>query len=162
MKPQLVRGLGLWAAISLNVANTIGTGVFLKARVMTCNVGDPITVMAVWLAAGLLVLAGALTYSELTAMMPEAGGEYVILRETYGPRWGFLYGWTYTGVSRAASLAAQAFSGAIFLNIVTGGKLEGKIAKDPTFGLPATWPNPIIGFTIAKTADEPASNAQIY
>ena len=127
MQPQLVRGLGLWAAISLNVANTIGTGVFLKARVMTCNVGDPITVMAVWLAAGLLVLAGALTYSELTAMMPEAGGEYVILRETYGPRWGFLYGWTYTGVSRAASLAAQAFSGAIFLNIVTGGRLEGKL-----------------------------------
>jgi basic amino acid/polyamine antiporter, APA family len=125
--PQLVRGLGLWAAISLNVANTIGTGVFLKARVMTCNVGDPVSVMAVWLAAGLLVLAGALTYSELTAMMPEAGGEYVILRETYGPRWGFLYGWTYTGVSRAASLAAQAFSGAIFLNIVTGGMFEGRL-----------------------------------
>ena len=104
---QLVRGLGLGAAVSINVANTIGTGVFLKARVMTCNVGDPISVMAVWLAAGLLVLAGALTYSELTAMIPEAGGEYAILRETYGRRWGFLYGWTYIGVSRAASLAAS-------------------------------------------------------
>ena len=125
---QLVRGLGLGAAISINVANTIGTGVFLKARVMTCNVGDPITVMSVWLAAGLLVLAGALTYSELTAMLPEAGGEYVILREAYGPRWGFLYGWTYTGVSRAASLAAQAVSGAIFLNIITRGFFDGKLA----------------------------------
>lgn len=124
---HLVRGLGLGAAISINVANTIGTGVFLKARVMTCNVGDPISVMGVWLAAGLLVLAGALTYSELTAMMPEAGGEYVILREAYGPRWGFLYGWTYIGVSRAASLAAQAFSGAIFLNIVMQGALDGKL-----------------------------------
>jgi len=124
---QLVRGLGLGAAVSINVANTIGTGVFLKARVMTCNVGDPISVMGVWLAAGLLVLAGALTYSELTAMIPEAGGEYAILRETYGRRWGFLYGWTYIGVSRAASLAAQAFSGAIFLNIITNGSFEGKL-----------------------------------
>lgn len=124
---QLVRGLGLGAAISINVANTIGTGVFLKARVMTCNVGDPVSVMAVWVVAGLLVLAGALTYSELTAMIPEAGGEYAILREAYGPRWGFLYGWTYIGVSRAAALAAQAFSGAIFLNIITQGMFEGKL-----------------------------------
>ena len=124
---QLVRGLGLGAAISINVANAIGTGVFLKARVMTCNVGDPISVMGVWLAAGLLVLAGALTYSELSAMMPEAGGEYVILSRAYGPRWGFLYGWTYVGVSRAASLAAQAFSGAIFLNIILRGYLDGKL-----------------------------------
>ncbi len=124
---QLVRGLGLTAAISINVCNTIGTGVFIKARVMTCNVGDPVSVMAVWLAAGLLVLAGALTYAELGAMMPEAGGEYVIIRETYGPRWAFLYGWTYIGISRAASLAAQAFSGAIFLNIVSGGALEGQL-----------------------------------
>ncbi len=124
---QLVRGLGRGAAISINVANAIGTGVFLKARVMTCNVGDPISVMAVWLAAGLLVLAGALTYSELSAMMPEAGGEYVILREAYGPRWGFLYGWTYVGVSRAASLAAQAFSGAIFLHIITQRFFDGSL-----------------------------------
>jgi APA family basic amino acid/polyamine antiporter len=124
---QLVRGLGLTGAISINVCNTIGTGVFLKARVMTCNVGDPVSVMGVWLAAGLLVLAGALTYAELGAMMPEAGGEYVIMRETYGRQWAFLYGWTYIGISRAASLAAQAFSGAIFLNIVFGGAFEGHL-----------------------------------
>jgi APA family basic amino acid/polyamine antiporter len=125
--PQLVRGLGLTAAISINVANAIGTGVFLKARVMTCNTGDPVTVMAVWLGAGLLVLAGALTYAELMAMLPEAGGEYVVLRQTFGKRAAFLYGWTYIGVSRSASLAAQAFSGAVFLNILTGGALEGRI-----------------------------------
>ncbi len=125
---QLVRGLGLGAAISINVANTIGTGVFLKARVMTCNVGDPVSVMGVWLAAGLLVLAGALTYSELAAMMPEAGGEYVILRETYGRRWAFLYGWTYTGISRTASLAAQAVSFAIFVNILGGGRFDAMLS----------------------------------
>lgn len=125
--PQLVRGLGLASAIALNVANAIGTGVFMKARVMTCNTGDAASVLAVWFCAALLVLAGALTYAELMAMLPEAGGEYVILREAYGKRWAFLYGWTYLGVSRAASLAAQAFSGAVFLNLLTGGQLAGHL-----------------------------------
>lgn len=99
----------------------IGTGVFLKARVMTCNVGSPEAVLGVWLAAGLLALAGALTYAELAAMMPKAGGEYVFLREAYGRRCGFLYGWMYLLVSRGGSLSAQAVSTAIFLNIIFGG-----------------------------------------
>ena len=89
---KLVRGLTLTSAASLNIANMIGTGVFLKARVMTCNVDSPVVVLAVWLAAGLLVLAGALCYAELAAMMPEAGGEYVFIRRTYGKRAGFLWG----------------------------------------------------------------------
>jgi APA family basic amino acid/polyamine antiporter len=121
----LVRGLGPAAAASINIANMIGTGVFLKARVMTCNVGSPWAVLGVWAAAAALVLAGALTYAELAARMPRAGGEYVFLRETYGRRWGFLYGWTYLFVSRGGSLAAQAVSTAIFFNILTGGALEG-------------------------------------
>jgi APA family basic amino acid/polyamine antiporter len=120
---SLVRGLGLVAATSMNIANMIGTGVFLKARVMTCNVGSPAAVLAVWVAAGLLALAGALTYAELAAMMPKAGGEYVFLREAYGRRMGFLYGWMYLLVSRGAALAAQAVSTAIFLNIAIGGSL---------------------------------------
>ena len=78
---QLVRGLGLVAAISVNVANVIGTGVFLKARVMTCNVGTPGKALTVWLVAGLLSLAGALTYAELLAMFPRAAGEYGIMRD---------------------------------------------------------------------------------
>ena len=56
-RAELVRGLGLWAAISVNVANMIGTGVFLKTRVMTCNVGTPLAVFAVWIVGGLLALA---------------------------------------------------------------------------------------------------------
>ena len=88
---QLVRGLGLTAAISVNVGNIIGTGVFLKARVMTCNVGTPGRVLAVYVVAGLLSLAGALSYAELAAMMPRAGGEYVFMREAYGRAWGFLF-----------------------------------------------------------------------
>src|SRR4030095_11837409 len=90
---QLIRGLGLVAAISVNVANVIGTGVFLKARVMTCNVGTPGKALTVWLVAGLLSLAGALTYAELLAMMPRAAGEYGIMRDAYGRASGFIYCW---------------------------------------------------------------------
>src|SRR4029079_4156023 len=86
--PTLVRGLGLTAATSINIANMIGTGVFLKTRVMTCNVGTPGLVLAVWIAAGLRSLAGARTYAELSTMMPRAGGEYIYIREAYGRRWG--------------------------------------------------------------------------
>src|SRR6478672_4962322 len=121
--------MGFAAAASINIANIIGTGVFLKARVMTCNVGSPIAVMAVWLAAGLLVLAGALTYAELASMMPKAGGEYVFLREAFGRRLAFLYGWTYLVVSRGGSISAQAVSTAIFFNILTGGGMgRGRLA----------------------------------
>ena len=73
-KTELVRGLTLIAAMSVVVGNVIGTGVFLKARVMTCNVGTPGKVLAVYVIAGLLSLAGALSYAELAAMMPRAGG----------------------------------------------------------------------------------------
>ncbi|MBI4904065.1 MAG: amino acid permease [Acidobacteria bacterium] len=125
---QLVRGLGPLAAASVNIANMIGTGVFLKARIMTCNVGSPIEVLGVWIFAGLLVTAGALSYAELAAMMPKAGGEYVFLGATYGRMVSFLYGWTSILVSRTAAHAAQSVSTAIFLNIATGGALEGNLA----------------------------------
>ena len=80
----LVRGLGLAASTSVVVGTVIGTGIFLKTRVMMCNVETPWLVLAAWLAAGVLSLAGALTYAELAAMMPRAGGEYVFIREAYG------------------------------------------------------------------------------
>jgi APA family basic amino acid/polyamine antiporter len=122
---QLIRGLGPIAAISVNVGNIIGTGVFLKARVMTCNVGTPLRVLAVWIAAGLLALAGALTYAELTTMRPEAGAEYVITRDAYGRVWGFLNGWSQFLISRTASAAALSVGFAIFLNDLVHGKLSG-------------------------------------
>jgi APA family basic amino acid/polyamine antiporter len=124
-RPALVRGLGLTAAASVNIANMIGTGVFLKTRVMTCNVGDPGMVLAVWVAAGLLAMAGALTYAELATMMPRTGGAYVFLREAYGRPMGFLYGWTIFGVARTGSQAALAVGCAIFLNGLLGGALSG-------------------------------------
>src|SRR2546422_3436785 len=132
--PQLVRGFSLIAAISVVVGNVIGTGVFLKARVMTCNVGTPGRVLGVYLVAGLLSLAGALTYAELAAMMPKAGGEYVFLREAYGPRWAFLYGWMSFFIGKAGSQAALGVSFAIFLNILLGGVLSGQYLTVNIFG----------------------------
>ncbi|HEY5264853.1 MAG TPA: amino acid permease, partial [Steroidobacteraceae bacterium] len=121
---ELTRGVGAWAAISVNVANMIGTGVFLKTRVMTCNVGSAKTVLLVWIAAGLLSLAGTFSYSEIAAMMPEVGGDYVYLRRAYGRMVGFLYGWMSFAVARSGSQAALAVGLAIFMNVALGGALE--------------------------------------
>jgi APA family basic amino acid/polyamine antiporter len=120
----LTRGVGAWGAVAVNVANMIGTGVFLKTRVMTCNVGSAKTVLLVWLAAGLLSLAGTFSYSEIAAMMPEAGGDYVYLRRAYGKMVGFLYGWMTFAVAKAGSQAALAVGLAIFMNVAVGGALE--------------------------------------
>ncbi|HLA95798.1 MAG TPA: amino acid permease [Pyrinomonadaceae bacterium] len=116
----LLRGLGLAAAVSIIIGNVIGTGVFLKARVMTCNVGTPGWVIAAWIAAGLLSLAGALTYAELTAMKPQAGGEYVFLRDAYGKLSSFLFGWTQMFIIKPGSQAAAGMAFAIGLNDFIG------------------------------------------
>lgn len=121
--PSLVRGLGLFAAVAIVLANVIGTGVFLKARVMTCNVGDPGVVMGVWVLAGLLSLAGALTYAELGALMPRSGGEYNYLGAAFGRVWAFLYGWMRTFIAQTGSQAAVAVAFTIFLNDLVGGRL---------------------------------------
>jgi APA family basic amino acid/polyamine antiporter len=121
---ELTRGVGPWAAMAVNVANMIGTGIFLKTRVMTCNVGSAKMVLVVWLAAGLLALAGTFSYAELSAMMPEAGGDYIYLRRAYGRLVGFLYGWMAFTVARAGSQAALAVGLAIFMNVALGGALE--------------------------------------
>ena len=133
---QLIRGLGLTAAIAVNVANIIGTGVFLKARVMTCNVGTPGIGLTVWLVAGLLSLAGALTYAELLAMFPRAAGEYGIMRDAYGRPWGFIYGWTQFAIARSASAAALAVGFAIFLNALLKGALNQTFFTLPYLNIP--------------------------
>ncbi len=126
-RSELVRGLTLTGAIAINVANMIGTGVFLKTRVMTCNVGSPALVLAVWVAAGLLALAGTFAYAEVAALLPEAGGEYVFLRRAYGRAVGFVYGWTTFAIYKSGSQAALAVGFAIFLNVALGGALEGDV-----------------------------------
>ena len=130
----LVRGLGLLAAVSIIIGNVIGTGVFLKARVMTCNVGSPEWVLIVWIAAGILSLAGALTYAELAAMKPEAGGEYVFLRDAYGRVASFLYGWMLIFVGKTGAQASVAVVFAIGLNDFLDGKLKQTLIKTDILG----------------------------
>src|SRR2546421_8508140 len=112
---QLVRGLTLTGTTALVIGTVIGTGVFLKASVMAQDVGTPMLVLAAWVAAGLLSLAGALTYAELGAMLPQAGGEYVYLRHSYGEASAFLFGWQRFIVAGSASISSLGAGLAIFL-----------------------------------------------
>src|SRR5512146_675162 len=105
---ELKRDLGTWAAASIVVGTVIGSGIFLVPQAMVQRVGTPHMVFFVWVFGGLLSLAGALSYAELAAAMPEAGGEYVYLGEAYGPMWGFLYSWTQMWVAKSGSIATLA------------------------------------------------------
>src|SRR5512142_2494992 len=98
---ELKRELGAWSAASIVVGTVIGSGIFLVPRAMIEKVGSPEMVAVVWVVGGLLSLFGALSYAELAAALPEAGGEYVYLREAYGPLWSFIYGWTQTWVAKS-------------------------------------------------------------
>lgn len=111
---ELLRALSLRDAIAL-VLTVIGTGVFLKTAPMAQLVGSPKMVILAWLAAGMLSLAGALTYAELGAMLPEAGGDYVFLREAYGHLPAFLFGWSTLFLIASGGLAAIATALASFL-----------------------------------------------
>lgn len=106
--PRLLRALGARDAASLTIGAMVGTGIFLTAGDVTRAVGTPGATLAVWVAGGLLTLAGALTYGELGTMYPRAGGLYNFLRAAYGPLWGFLYGWTCLLVIMSGGLAAIA------------------------------------------------------
>jgi basic amino acid/polyamine antiporter, APA family len=114
-KGHLVRGLTTTHTTALVVGIVIGTGMFLKASVMTQDVGTPALVMAAWVAAGILSLAGALSYAELGAMLPAAGGEYVYLKKSYGDTAAFLFGWQRFIVAGSGSNASLAAGFAIFL-----------------------------------------------
>ncbi len=118
--PQLIRGLTLTDATSLVIGTIIGTGIFLKTTVMTQQVGSPSMVLLVWVAAGLLSLAGALTYAELGGLLPKAGGEYVYLRAAYGDAPAFLYGWMRFVVGSTGSIAGLAAGFAIFFTALFG------------------------------------------
>jgi APA family basic amino acid/polyamine antiporter len=104
----LRRDLSLWGAVAIVIGTVIGSGIFLVPRAMVLRVGTPSMVFVVWVFGGILSLSGALSYAELAAAMPEAGGEYVYLREAYGPIWGCLYGWTQMWVAKSGSIATLA------------------------------------------------------
>ena len=113
---ELKRDLGAWSAISIVVGTVIGSGIFLVPKTMIQRVGSVEWVFAIWVVGGLLSLAGALSYAELAAAMPEAGGEYVFLREAYGPLWGFIYSWTQMWVAKSGSIATLATGFFVYLS----------------------------------------------
>src|SRR5215469_13322092 len=99
-------GLGLFDSITLVAGSMIGSGIFIVAADIVRQVGSPAALLAVWVVAGLMTIAGALAYGELAAMMPQAGGQYVYLQRAYGGLWGFLYGWTLLLVIQTGTIAA--------------------------------------------------------
>lgn len=104
-RPHLLRALGVSHACSIVVGTIIGSGIFLVPAEMMQAVGSAKLVYLVWLVGGLLSFFGALTYAELGAMKPQAGGEYVYVRDAYGPLGGFLYAWTWFLIAKPASIA---------------------------------------------------------
>src|SRR5271154_5670361 len=105
---ELVRGLGAWASGAIVVGTMIGTGIFLKPSEMAREGRYVSVVFAAWIVGAILSLFGALSFAELGAAMPEAGGEYAYLRRGFGPAWGFLFGWMHSIVGRPSSTASIA------------------------------------------------------
>jgi APA family basic amino acid/polyamine antiporter len=117
-EPKLVRGLGPWAATSLVVGTVIGTGIFLKTAPMAHEAHSALWVLIAWACAGLLSFTGALTYAELGAMYPDAGGEYVFLRQGFGAMSGYLFAWIRFWIATPGSIAAYALGTGAFLGDV--------------------------------------------
>lgn len=115
---ELVRGLTLTDTTALVVGTVIGTGVFIKSAIMAQDAGSPLLVLTAWVAAGFLSLAGALSYAELGAMLPQAGGEYVYLRRSYGELASFLFGWMRFVVAGSGSIAILGVGFATFLSAI--------------------------------------------
>jgi APA family basic amino acid/polyamine antiporter len=107
-RPELARDLGVSHASAVVVGTIIGSGIFLVPAEMMQAVGSAKLVYLAWLVGGLLSFFGALTYAELGAMKPQAGGEYVYVRDAYGPLGGFLYAWTWFVIAKPASVATIA------------------------------------------------------
>ena len=105
---ELVRGLGPWAAASIVVGTMVGTGIFLVPSSMATDARSIGLVFLAWILGGVLSLAGALSYAELGAAIPEAGGDYAYLNRGFGPRWGYLFGWMHSVVGRPCSVATIA------------------------------------------------------
>jgi len=114
---ELVKGLGLTSATMLVMGSMVGSGIYIVSAEISREVSSPALLIGAWLITGFLTIAAALTYGELAAMMPRAGGQYVYLRESLGPLWGFLYGWTLFLVIQTGTIAAVGVAFGKFLGI---------------------------------------------
>src|SRR5207245_6623149 len=114
---ELVKGLGLTSATMLVMGSMIGSGIFIVSAEIAREVNSPALLIGAWVVTGFLTIVGALSYGELAAMMPRAGGQYVYLREALGPLWGFLYGWTLCLVIQTGTIAAVGVAFGKFLGV---------------------------------------------
>lgn len=114
----LTRSLGLYDSTMIVAGSMIGSGIFIVAAEMSRQLGSAGWLLVSWVLTGLLTIAAALSYGELAAMMPHAGGQYVYLREAWSPLWGFLYGWTLFLVIQTGTLAAVAVGFARYIGVM--------------------------------------------
>jgi APA family basic amino acid/polyamine antiporter len=115
---DLVKGLGLFDAVMIVMGSMIGSAIFIVSGDISHQVQSPGLLLVVWSVAGVMTIICALSYGELAAMMPHAGGQYVFLRDSLGPIWGFLYGWTMLLVIQTATIAAVAIAFAKFTAVL--------------------------------------------
>jgi APA family basic amino acid/polyamine antiporter len=116
-QPRFVQGMGLFSATAIVMGSMIGSGIFIVSADMSRTLGSPVLLIAAWVVTAVMTLIGALSYGELAAMMPKAGGQYVYLREALGPIWGFLYGWTLFLVIQTGTIAAVGVAFGKFLGV---------------------------------------------
>src|SRR5829696_4609894 len=115
---EFKRGLGLYDSTMVVAGSMIGSGIFIVSAAMARQLGSPGWLLAAWAITGVLTIAAALSYGELAGMMPQAGGQYVYLREAYSPLWGFLYGWSAFTIIQTGSIAAVGVAFAKFLGVL--------------------------------------------
>jgi basic amino acid/polyamine antiporter, APA family len=115
--PKFVQGMGLFSATAIVMGSMIGSGIFIVPADMSRVLGSPALLIAAWVVTAAMTIIGALSYGELAAMMPKAGGQYVYLREALGPIWGFLYGWTLFLVIQTGTIAAVGVAFGKFLGV---------------------------------------------
>src|SRR6202453_3963388 len=121
--------IGFPSAVMLVMGGMVGVGVFVNPHVVAESLHSPALIIGAWVAGGVMAALGALVYGELAARLPSTGGEYVYLRETYGPLAGFLFGWTLLLVVQTGGMAAVAIVFAKNLNVAIGGGLpDGVVA----------------------------------
>ena len=117
-EPGFVRAIGLFDGTMIVVGSMIGSGIFIVAADITRQTGSAAGLLLTWIITGLLTISAALSYGELAALFPRAGGQYIYLREAYSPLWGFLYGWTLFLVIQTGTIAAVAIGFARYLGVL--------------------------------------------
>jgi APA family basic amino acid/polyamine antiporter len=137
--PEFVKAMTLTDATMLVAGSMIGSGIFIVSASMSRTLGSPFWLLFAWIVTGVITLLGALSYGELAAMFPRAGGQYVFLRESMGPLMGFLYGWTLFVVIQTGTIAAVAVAFGRFLGLLWPTISPARYAWFPSADLCASW-----------------------